>query len=343
MKRPKKSPETIKYEIDPYNRLVIVDTGRKTKLSRFRHVVAGRFKVDKNNSLSYIVRAPIPPEAQIPHQVKLDGQWSLNDDHSLCLSLDKQARQTLSDKLTIQGRVLDVRENSLLFAVSTRTQANTQSIYTLKLEGQWQADKYNRITFAVKKQQGRHDILTFNGAWILNNRHRIIYQYEKADMIRKQKRIHTLIFKGYWDIKDKARLYYYMDKKSDSVFAFQTGVGIFKDNCIKYKVGIGASGKRKPVTRVITLDGTWVIKKGIGLSFEVEYENKEIHAIAFCAEAKVTSRGAITFELKNAENKALAAEVKLSHEILKGQGEAFLKFLKSRQESAAFVGAGFEW
>jgi len=46
----------------------------------------------------------------------------------------------------------------------------------------------------------------------------------KADLVRKQKRIHALIFKGYWDIKDKTRLYYCMDKKSDSAFAFQTGV-----------------------------------------------------------------------------------------------------------------------
>lgn len=235
-KKPKKtSYERVRFEVDPHNRLVIADTGKKTDVRRFRHVLTGRFK---NNSLSYHVKAPTPEGAQILYQVKLRRNWSLTDDHKLELILNKWGRQTFGDKLTLQGEILDVRKNALLFSVTTKTKENVQTTYILNLAGAWQADKHNRLTFKVKRSRGRHDILTFKGAWEINKQHQIIYKYKKALLIRKQKQVSTLVFKGYWDIKDKARLFYVIDKRSNSVFAFKTGVGIFKDKYIKYKVAV---------------------------------------------------------------------------------------------------------
>ncbi len=343
-KNPKKTNhEKIRLEIDPHNRLVIAETGKKTGVHRFRRVLTGQFKIDKNNSLSYLVKSPTPQDARIPHQVKLQGNWSLTNDHNLQLTLNKWGRQTLGDKLTLQGRILDVRKNSLLFSVTTKTKANIQSTYILKLAGAWQADKHNRLTFRIKRGQGKDDFLTFKGAWEINKQHQVIYKYKKAQLIRKQKRVHTLIFKGYWDIKAKARLYYVIDKRSNSAFAFKTGIGIFKDKYIKYKVAIGVLDKGNSRTRTITLYGTWKIKKGRGLTFEIEYQNKKIHAIAFGAYAKLTPKDKISFKLKNERNKEIGGEIKLSHKILKGDGEAFLRFLKSKDETAVIVGAGFRW
>ena len=105
----------------------------------------------------------------------------------------------------MQGRILDVRKNSLLFSVSTKTKENTQSTYILKLAGAWQTDKNNRIIFKAKRSRGKHDILTFKGAWEINKQHQIIYKYKKSQLIRKQKSLNTLTFKGYWDIQDKTR------------------------------------------------------------------------------------------------------------------------------------------
>ena len=339
----KTSYERIRYEIDPYNRLIIAGDDEKTGIQRFRYVLTGRFKTDKNNSLSYLIKAPMPQGTRIPHQVKLQGNWSLTDDYNLQLILNKWGRQTLGDKLTLQGRILDVHKNSLLFSVTTKIKENVQTTYILKLAGAWQADKHNRLTFKVQRERGRYDILTFQGAWEINKHHQIIYKYKKAQLVRKQKQISTLVFKGYWDIKDKARLYYVLDKRSGSIFAFKTGAGIFKDKYIKYKVGIGVEGRAKPINRIITLYGTWRIKKGIGLIFEVEYKNKEIHAITFGAKAKLTAKDKISFKLRNKLNKDIGGELKLSHKILKGDGQAFLRLLKSRQDSAVIVGAGFRW
>ena len=339
----RQSNPKITYEIDPYNRLIINRAGKKSQLSRFRQVLDGHFKVEKNNTLTYHIKASTPQGTELPHQVKLEGKWVLDKDHNLCISLNKLGRETLGDKLTLRGQIIDTSKNSIAFSITTRTKDNMQSIYILQLKGAWQADKHNRLTFRVQKEKGSHDILTFKGAWKINKQHQIIYQYEKAQLIRKRKKIHTLIFKGHWDIKDKARIYYMLDQRSDSVFAFRTSAGRFKDKYIKYEVGIGVSRKPKPIKRVLILFGKWKIKKGVGLIFEVEYKNKKIHAIVFGAEAKLTAKDSISFKLRNEQNKGLNAQLQLSRKILKGDGLSFLRFLKSKKERAVTIGAGFRW
>ena len=334
----------MRYEIDPHNRLIIDDSGKKSDLPKFRQVIDGRFSLDENNNLSYRVKAPLPEDENIPHQIRLKGEWSLTDDHELRLTLDGQGRQTFGDQITLQGEILDVNKNSLLFAVTTTTKDNTRSTYVLNLEGTWKADENNRLSFRVKEEEGRYDILTFNGAWEINKNHQIIYQYEKARLIRKRRETHTLIFKGYWDIEDALRISYVLDKGTDSIFDFETSVGVFKEDYIEYELGIGLADRPDPVRRTITLSGKWNLKKDVGLIFEADYENKKVKQIVFGADVRLTDRDTIAFKLKNEiENKDIGAELELSHQILKGDGEAFLRLLKSNRESAIYAGAAWRW
>ena len=335
--------EKIRYEVDPHNRLVIKATGKKTNLPRFRQVLNGRFKIDKDNNLTYHIKAPIPEDIRAPHQVKLRGKWSLTKNHDLRLTLDKWRRQTFGDQLTLQGDIIDVNKNSLLFTVTTRDKDGTQSIYCIKLQGSWQADKHNRLTFRVKNWQGNNDILTFDGIWKIGKNYQIKYQYRKVQLKRKLKRIHTLTFKGYWAINDKVRISYVIDRNTDSVFNFKTSLGIFSDNYIKYELGIGLSRKSEPIKRMIILFGAWKIKKNRGLLFEVEYDNKKIHAIVLGAKAKMTGKDTVLFKLRNDINRGIGAELELSHKILRGDGQAFLRLLKSKRESVILVGAGWGW
>jgi hypothetical protein len=343
----------LRYELDPHNRLVIKKTGKKTELTRFRQVLDGRFKIDKDNSLTYHIKAPIPKDVKAPHQIKLRGKWSLTQNHDLRFTLDKWRRQTFGDQLTLQGDITDVKKNSFLFAITTRTKQGTTSIYTLKLEGSWQADRDNRLTFRVRRSRDEYDILTFDGIWEIGKNYQVIYKYEKTQLVRKQKKIHTLTFKGYWDIKDKSRISYVIDKNTNSAFNFSAGggsafggrtsLGIFKDNYIKYELGIGLSRRPKPIKRIITLFGSWKIKKTIGLVFEVGYGKKKIQAIVFGAEARLTDKDTVLFRLRNDLNKGIGAELELSHRIIKGDGQAFLRLLKSKRESTILVGAGWRW
>ena len=169
----------VRYEIDPHNRLVIKKTGKKAELKRFRQVLDGRFKTNKNNNLTYHIKAPVPKGPKAPHQIKLRGKWSLTPNHDLRFTLDKWRRQTFGDKLTLQGDIIDVQRNSLLFALATRTKQGTQSLYSLKLDGSWQADKNNRLTFRARRGKDEYDILFFDGIWELGKNYQLVYKYEK--------------------------------------------------------------------------------------------------------------------------------------------------------------------
>ncbi|MBU1044193.1 MAG: hypothetical protein KJ915_07330 [Candidatus Omnitrophica bacterium] len=331
----------ISYEIDPFNRLIINNSSKQSNLSRFRQVLDGRFKINDDNSISYLVKSPMPNDQEMPYQVKLEGKWVLDKDHNLCISLNKLGRETLGDKLTLKGEIIDTSKNSLAFSLTTHTKDNMQSIYILQLKGAWQADKNNRLTFRIQKEDGSCDFLTFKGTWDINKQHQIIYKYEKSQLITKKKTIHTLIFQGYWNIKDKGRLSYVLDLQSDSVFNFKTSAAVFKDKYIKYELGIGLA--KNPEARTITLCGKWNIKKDIGLVFEVEYENGNIQAITFGAEAKLSARDSISFELKNDQDKNISAQLQLSRKILDGDGLSFLRLLKSEQDTAVTIGAGLSW
>lgn len=302
--------EKIKYEFDPYNRLTV----KSAALRGVRKVLDGQFKVSGHNALTYHIKAPVPSGIKAPHQVKLKGTWALTKDHQLCLTLDKWQRKTFGDQLTLQGEVLDARKNSLLFALTTRTKNGLASMYALELSGVWQADERNRLTFKVDKENGRTDSLTFNGAWQVDKNYQLIYSFRKEQLVRKRKELHNLIFKGHWDIKDKARLSYVLDADSASRFDFTAGAGIFKGDRIKYEVKIGLGQRSRPVKQAIIFSGEWKVRKNT-----------------------------VSFNLRNNLNRETGAELELSRDIFRGDGQAFLRLLKSRQEAAILAGAGWRW
>ncbi len=119
--------DKLRYEVDPHNRLIVEGTGRKTGLPKFRKVLDGRFKIGKNNTLIYHVKAPVPHGACIPHQLKLKGEWSLTEGGDLRLTLDKWGRASFGDRLTLKGDIVGVNKNSLLFAITTVTKENKVS------------------------------------------------------------------------------------------------------------------------------------------------------------------------------------------------------------------------
>jgi hypothetical protein len=128
------------------------------------------------------------------------------------------------------------------------------------------------------------------------------------------------------------------------LFDFAVAAGIFKEDHIRFEVGIALAGRRKPVKRTVTLFGRWNLKKGAGLFFEVEYGEEGTKAIAFGAEARLTDKETVIFRLKNQTGKRdIGVEVELSRRMLKGGGEAFLRALKSRDESALYAGAAWRW
>ena len=333
----------VRYEIDPHNRLIIRCSDKKTSLPLFRKVLDGYYKIDKNNKLIYHVKEPLTRDKDTPRQIKLKGKWSLTKNHDLKLTLDNWKRQTYGDQVILKGDIIDVDKNSFSFAVTTRTKENVMSTHMLKLQGSWQADSNNRLTFRAKKQKSHPDTLVLDGVWELSKNHQIIYTYEKKHLLRTKKKLHTLTFKGSWDILDKTRISYVIDRNTNSTFNFRTSLGIFKGNYIKYELGIGLSYRAKPIKRKVALFGKWKIKKNIGLVFEVEYEKGEVYAVVFAVNAKLTDKDTLLVRLKNMIGKDVGVELKLSHKILNGNGTMFFRALKSKRESAIFAGAAKGW
>lgn len=331
--------EKVRYELDPHNRLTV----KSSALRGIRKVLDGRFKIDAQNDLTYHVKAPIPAGIKAPHQFKLKGRWSLSKEHQLRLTLDKWSRETFGDQITLQGEILDLRKNALLFAVTSQNKEGLPSLYALELVGSWQADKDNRLTFRVDKGQGSYDTLVFDGIWQLNQNYEITYRCQKQKGVRKSKKIHTLIFKGGWDIRDQARLSYVIDKDTDAGFDFHTAIGIFKDNYIKYELGIGMAQKKAPLRRVIVFPGKWRLKKNLGLVFEVRTQKRKVQEIILGAEARLKGSTTVLFDLRSSLNREIGAQLELSRDIFKGEGQAFLRLLASREEAAIVAVCGWRW
>jgi hypothetical protein len=300
--------------------------------------------VDGLNNLFYQVKAPVAAGENIPHQIKLRGEWSLTDRHKLKFTLDKWGRQTLGDQLTLEGEITAADENSLLFAVTTTSKNNVKTIYALELSGVWKADESNRLSFRVRRNAGKDNALTFNGAWELGRNNKLVYRYLSSDLITKKRRVHAIEFNGYWDIKNKYRISYLLGADTESAFDFKAGAGIYGPGYIKYELGIGLSGRVRPVKRTIALFGRWFVKEDTGIIFEMKYADKKTRAIVFGADAKLTGKDTVALRLRSGtDDSALGVTLELSRKIFKSEGEAFLEALASKRELAIYAGAAWRW
>jgi len=331
--------EKIKYEFDPYNRL----TATNSSLRGMRQVIDGQFKTSGNNALFYSIKSPLPGYLKSSHQIKLKGTWSLTKEHQLRLALEKSARQSFGEEIILQGEIIDARENALVFAINSRTKDGKLSVYSLTLNGVWATDEYNRISFRIEKEDGDSDILLFEGAWKVNGNYQIVYSFRKENLIRKSKQLHALIFKGQWQIGDKTRLSYSLEANSLSRFEFCASAGIFKDKYIKYELGLTLAARKNPVKRTITFNGKWKLKKNVGLVFEIERQGSKTKSFVFGAQARLVRNSAVSFSLRNSSDKPIGAQLELSREIFSGDGQAFLRLLQLRQESAIVAGVGWRW
>ncbi|MBU0604757.1 MAG: hypothetical protein KKH77_00520 [Candidatus Omnitrophica bacterium] len=337
--------EKIRYELDPYNRLVAVRGG--LSLPKQRRVLDGRFVMGKRNSLEYRVKSPAGSSDNVPHQLRLKGTWSLTANHNLKLTLDRSSRSSSGDSFTIAGDIIDVKKNALMFAVTTKRDMSIRTTYVLEMSGIWQADENNRLMFKVKREPLKHDTLLFDTGWEVNKNNEIIYRYKRWHPGKRVKKMHSFILRGKWKVDGKGVLKYELDAKSNSAINFRTSLGVYDRNYIKYELGILLSQHVRPVERVITLFGVWRIKRGSALFFDVKCAGGKAYSMSFSAEARLTPRDTISFKLKSPDAtcpaKYLELRFELNHALLAGDGSAFLRVLRSRGESSILVGAGCRW
>lgn len=331
-----KKKEVIRYSVDPFNRLVAGKSSGKTRVYGFRHIIDGEFKADKNNSLSYHLKSP--SQSRLPQQLKLKGNWSLDKNHNLVFALDKES-YTRADKLTLQSELINADSDKIAFSLGTRDEQGRARFYLLELNGRWQADKYNRLSFRVSRKGPPDDEITLNGAWQVNKRNQLVYTYIRSAGAGKKKSQGTITFKGSWDISKKHRISYILNRENVSGFDFSVSLGEPLKNGMRYEIGIGAAPKKK---RLI-LFGRWKLNKKLGIILEMPREDGRIKRIAFGAECKLNADYTLEAKLKSYLRRDLGIDLKLSRSIAKNLGEAFLRALREGKEISLTAGAGIRW
>jgi len=322
------------YKISKNNQLTILKGGKILNPK-------GNFVVNNDSQLVYEIKEPIGwrQENGIPQRITLKGKWGIDTNHNLNFTLRKTQTQAGGERLLLESKIIQAKANYLVFSLGTQGKTGTHRPRLLQLKGRWQADKYNRLQFLVKKIK-TSDTLTFQGSWQVN-KNSLTYTYRKVSLITKTKRAHFLRFKGYWQINKPNRLTYILDAKGKSSFEFKTYLEtpnlIGKKGVIKYRVGIGLKGSRLFRAKTITLYGVWKFHRKTGLSFDLDYGEGRVKAINFGAFTRINKKGKITFKLRSRKGKDLGVSVELSRNFLKNNAEWFLKILAEDKHP------GFKW
>ena len=311
--------ERVKYEIDPHNRLIRLGP------SGLREVLEGRFKTTNRNQLVYRVRRPVGKG--MPQQIRFKGRWGFAKDNRLVLTLDKWYYQIAGNKLTFKTQLIDVRDNEVVFTMTTKNDDKSRTISLLRLCGIWQADTKNRLFFQVEENDG---MLKLKGEWKVNKRHEIEYVYEAG----RRRALQIIAFKGVWEMGGRDRLRYVLNRVVGSGFDFKAELRRVLADRIEYSVGIGANPRKK----TITLFGAWKLDRRFGLGFEVRCGDRRVERIAFGAKAKVTDNESIELRLKTADGKDLGAEMVVRRSMLDTQ--TYLRLVKEGAGGGIFFGTG---
>ncbi len=329
-----------KYAIDKDNRLIITKDSRVLRPH-------GYFVIEADNELAYIVKetAEWRKRFNIPQRLVLNGIWNLDRGHNLNFTLRKTVTQAGNDRLVIKNQIVKAKADSLIFSFGTQGKAGTHTFRLLQLKGKWQADKYNRLQFLVKRLKSRSDTLTLQAGWQARNNN-LIYTYKKVSLKTKHSHLSTILFKGYWQVDSKNRLSYILDAKSDSKFEFkvylETPSLIGKTGVIKYRAGIGVKGSRFFKAETITLYGIWKFHRKAGLSLEIDYGRRRVKTMDFGVFVR-PGRGKVTCELKTRTGRDVGISIEFSRQFLKKDAEWFLRLVQDKGQSGFKWGVNIPW
>lgn len=277
------------YFINDSNQLCYLDssTGKK-------RVLNGKFYIDKGNTLNYKVfpKKNWHSKENIPDKINLYGEWELNENHDLVLSL-KENKNINQKKLKLRGKITNVKRNLFTFSIKSDTSFNKSKITYLKIKGKWKTDRHNRIYFEIKKKKDNK--LFLKSSWEVDENNQISYEYEKLKTKSKEK----FTIEGHWKIKTKNRIRYVLENAKDSYLDFKVyletpNVYPTKEK-IKYRVGVGI--KRNKKFKTISLSGTWKFSRRLGLFFELDSKRKKIHRIKFKAQLTLAEKDKLIFSL----------------------------------------------
>jgi len=327
-----------KFFIDNNNRLIIIQDEEALQPK-------GTFTIDEANRLVYCLNETIEwrKRYKFPEKIVLTGNWSLNPNYDLEFICHSRASGDPDNSiLELKGEIILCESNKLIFEIKTVDKNGLAHFRLLKLSGIWQADDFNQIFFAVSKKEFP-DLLTFQGAWKLNQNQQITYTYEKAERKTKARNSYALVFSGFWQITSANKLTYILSQSTNSRFDFKAQIetpNIYpKKGVIRYRVGAGVREPQAGRFKIISLYGTWKFSRKLGLTFEMEYIKGQINSISFGAEVNFDKRNRVIFNLTNRERKDLGISLLFTHRFLKQlDADFFLRLKRYQAESGVETG-----
>lgn len=322
-----------RYSLNNDNLLII-----KSPKTRKPLMANGKLGIDKDNRLIYWLNEPSNWHRvyNLPKKLVFRGSWQLNKNYDLGLILDKTKRQVQDDILVIKGNIISVDKDVLAFEVKSYDTDGLLHVRILKLSITWLTDETNRLSFIVNKKPP--DILTLQGEWQVDDNQQITYAYEKIDLKRRTRISQELTFEGFWRITSGDRLTYILKRNSDSKFDFRAQMESPNINpekgVIKYRLGIGVRKTRSTRNKVISLYGVWKFSRRLGLSFQMEYGSGRISKTEFIAVVTPTKKDELIFTLHNKIGELLGMSVIFTRRFLKAlDAQTFLRLKKFVDES----------
>lgn len=330
-----KTKTKIRYQVDRFNRLVYAHAKRRSDVSQFKTVLDGRFALDSKNNLIYSYTDPQSPSGT--KKIRLKGTWSLDQRDALTFTLEGTENQVSGNKLALKGELIDADHGSLSISLTTKDAARRETVYVLTFKGIWCADQYNRLSFRLTRSRGRTDILTLKGIWEINRNHELCYISRQSARSKE----YALVFKGHWDIPGAYRLSYLLEADTASGFEFHTRLALFdaEQKAFIYTVFIGV----KPVSRIVTVNGTWKVARDLGLLFEIRYARARIGSIIFGATCRLLDHYTVTARLKTKNTDDLGIDVRLKRTLFKDAGEVFCNASAAKDEWEIAAGVGLRW
>ncbi|KJJ83285.1 hypothetical protein OMAG_002829 [Candidatus Omnitrophus magneticus] len=265
--------------------------------------------------------------------ITLNGKWELTEDCDLKFTISEKERVLSGKTLILSGEIENVDANSLSFRFRESTALDGAETSTLTIAGVWQADKNNRITFQVSKNNADTDILTFQGAWKIGKKNELIYIYKKCYLKTKEDEDKKIIFNGIIEL-ESGKIIYRVEKSDTSFFSFSARLKSnelsINSKTISYEVGITYTEKIsfKSLLRTVEISGVWTIDKSLKISFNVVSINGEIRRIEFGIKRMFKNNGSISLSLIDRRGYDIGLNLELAKKFLDNNAELFMSLNK---------------
>ena len=307
---------------------------------RPRRRVLPRFSIDSRNQVLY---QPAAARGRLSAAVVMDGAWHVTRSHHLTFNFrrisDRSLAEALPEHAFLKADIIGAGADSLSLAWE-RDQAIAVDRQQLRLSGRWQADAFNRLSFLVERAKGGEDRCIFGGGWELGPHHELQYRYRLLDGSgHSQRREHALSFEGAWDVTGRDRLVYRLSGSTRSVFEFQASLQSpalsAREGRMTYQVGIGAGAGR--ISRRVTLFGRWKLNRDLSVAFEVPYAAGRVETIRFEGAWAFGPRNHVQVALTGRNGRPLGVTVTFSRDLAPDR-RLFLQLRRQAEERAVIAG-----